>query len=216
MQLLSLIIHLILCYLFVSVFDGREIGAALATNITYFINMIGLELYCCISESVKQTYIGRPDRRVFLNIGTFLALSIPSALMTCFEWWCFEILAIFAGLIDIESLAAQVICVNILSLIYMLPLGASYAASAFTGYFLGKMKIEQGKKYSRLTIVFNILVTLLIIIVLLVFHDQITVLFTKDRATVKIIGKVLYFMTVFIFFDTIHGVQVGIIRGLGL
>lgn len=62
--------------------------------------------------------------------------------MCCFEWWCFEILAIFAGLIDIESLAAQIICVNILSLIYMLPQGASYAASAFTGYFLGQMKIE--------------------------------------------------------------------------
>lgn len=63
---------------------------------------------------------------------------------------------------------------------------------------------------------FNILVTLLIIVILIVFHDQICVLFTEDRATVNIISKILYFMTVSTFFDTIHGVQIGIIRGLGL
>lgn len=65
MQIVTLIIHLILCYLFVITFDGREIGAALATNITYILNMLGLEIYCCFSKSVKETYTGGPDRRAF-------------------------------------------------------------------------------------------------------------------------------------------------------
>jgi len=55
---------------------------------------------------VKHTFLGLPDSRAFRNIGTYLAISVPGALMCCFEWWCFEILAIFAGLISIESLAA--------------------------------------------------------------------------------------------------------------
>ena len=136
--------------------------------------------------------------------------------MNAFEWWCFEVLAIFAGLISVEALAAQVICGNIIMLIYMVALGTSFAASAFTGYFLGQMKIDLAKKYARLTILFNIIITVVIILALIVFHDQIASLFTQDPATVEIVGKLIYFMTIFVFFDTIFGVQMGIIRGLGL
>ena len=41
-------------------------------------------------------------------------------------------------------------------------------------------------------------------------------LFTHDAKTVAIIDEVLYILFLYIFFDTIHGVQSGIIRGLGL
>ena len=72
-QLVTLIIHLILCYLFVRVFDGREIGAAIATNITYILNMVSLEVYCNFSKTVKHTYQFLPDRRTVQNIGTYMA-----------------------------------------------------------------------------------------------------------------------------------------------
>jgi len=108
------------------------------------------------------------------------------------------------------------VCTNLVQLIFMIPLGTSYAASAFTGYFLGQMKIDKAKKYSRLTILLNVLATIVIIILLLAFHDQVAALFTSDPGTVEVVNKVLYMMTLYVFFDTIHGVQTGIIRGLGL
>jgi len=98
--------------------------------------------------------------------------------MLCFEWWCFELLAIFSGLMSVEALAAEVIIVNLVALIFMVPLGTAYAASAFTGVFLGRMKIDQAKKYSRLTIVFNIIVTILILLVLGTCQSGIAKLFT--------------------------------------
>ena len=61
--------------------------------------------------------------------------------MLCFEWWVFELLAIFSGLMSVEALAAEVVIVNIVTFIFMVPLGTSYAASALTGVFLGEMKI---------------------------------------------------------------------------
>ena len=98
----------------------------------------------------------------------------------------------------------------------MVPLGTAYAASAFTGVFLGRGKTDLAKKYSRLTILFNVIVTVIILIVLWTCHDSISHLFTKDVPTVAIISEVLPILTLYIFFDTIHGVQSGIIRGLGL
>lgn len=49
-----------------------------------------------------------------------------------------------------------------------------------------------------------------------VFRDGISRIFTHDDGTVSIILDVFGMIGVYIFFDTIHGVQSGIIRGLGL
>jgi len=64
--------------------------------------------------------------------------------------------------------------------------------------------------------VFNVLVTIIILILLGTLHDGISALFTKDEKTVLIVNDVLVILLLYIFFDTIHGVQSGIIRGLGL
>lgn len=78
------------------------------------------------------------------------------------------------------------------------------------------MKIDQAKKYARLTLLFNVLVTIIICIVLLTAHRGIANIFTKELKVVSIIDEVLNMLVLYVFFDTIHGVQSGIIRGLGL
>jgi len=66
-------------------------------------------------------------------------------LMLCFEWWAFELLAIFTGLLGVKDLAAEVVIINIVSFIFMLPLGISYAASALVGNKLGEGKVKEAK-----------------------------------------------------------------------
>lgn len=126
--------------------------------------------------------------------------------MLCFEWWVFELLAIFSGLMSVDALAAEVIVVNLVTLIFMVPLGTAYAASAFTGYFLGQQKIDKAKKYSRLTLVFDVFLTIIILIILGTAHEAIASLFTKEAKIVAIVNDVLFVLMVYIFFDTIHGV----------
>lgn len=141
-QLGTLILHFLWSYLFIVVFDWREVGAALATNITYILNNILIDIYCSTSKNMQRTHKMWPDKRSFENLCTYLAIGIPGACMLCFEWWVFELLAVFSGLMSVEALAAEVIIVNMVSLIFMVPLGTGYAASAFTGYFLGQRKID--------------------------------------------------------------------------
>jgi len=127
-----------------------------------------------------------------------------------------EILAIFSGLISVEALAAQVVIVNVASFIFMVPLGISFAASAFTGVFLGRGKVNEAKKYSRLTLLFNLLVTVVILVIVWTCNNEISRFFTKDAKIVAIIDQVLVILMLYIFFDTLHGVLSGIVRGLGL
>ncbi len=68
--------------------------------------------------------------------------------MVCFEWWAFELLAIFSGYISVEALAAEVVIINIVSFIFMMPLGISYAASSLTGYYIGQGNVRMAKKFA--------------------------------------------------------------------
>jgi len=85
-------------------------------------------------------------------------------LMLCFEWWAFELLAIFTGLLGVNELAAEVVIINMVSFIFMLPLGISYSASALTGNYLGEGKIDLAKRFATLTVVFDIILTTIIVI----------------------------------------------------
>ena len=214
-QCITLVFHFLWCWLFISHLGMRETGAALASNITYIGNMVICDIWCYSNADIRKTY-AKPSLDMIKDIGTYLKIGIPGACMICFEWWVFELLAIFSGLMSVDALAAEVIIVNVVGFVFMIPLGTAYAASALTGVFLGEQKIDKAKKYSRYCLVFIIFITVIVLIIMTIFRDGISRIFTHDDGTVSIIMDVFGMIGVYIFFDTIHGVQSGIIRGLGL
>lgn len=118
------------------------------------------------------------DVKCTQELGPFLRIGIPGMLMLCFEWWAFELLAIFTGLIGVNDLAAEVVIINMISFIFMLPLGISYSASALTGNYLGEGKIDLAKRFAALTILLDVILTTIIVILLYCFADGISELFT--------------------------------------
>ena len=89
------------------------------------------------SETMQKTY-RYPDKRSFQNLGFYLKIGVPGALLTCFEWWAFEVLAFFAGMISITALGAHILTYQWSVLVYMVPMGTAQAASTLTGNFMGK------------------------------------------------------------------------------
>jgi multidrug resistance protein, MATE family len=70
----------------------------------------------------------------------YLKFGIPSTLLVCFEWWAFELLAIFSGWLDESGtqLAAQVALLQMFSMSYMVPMGISFSTSALVGSSIAK------------------------------------------------------------------------------
>ena len=206
-QLITTILHFGLCHLFILKLDMRERGAAAATNITYILNMIMTDFWIRYKKDVDY-----PDMVFWYNakctqeLGTFLQIGIPGMLMLCFEWWAFEFLAIFAGLLSVNDLAAEVVIINMITFIFMLPLGISYSASALTGNFLGEGKIDLAKRFASLTILLDIILTTIVVILMGVFSKGLSELFTKESSVVKIVRDNIWVLLLYIWFDTIHGV----------
>ena len=209
--------HFGFCHVFILKLGMRESGAAAATNITYILNMIICDIWLrVIGDKEFPDMIFWYNRQSFKGLGTFLTIGIPGMLMLCFEWWAFELLAIFAGLLSVNDLAAEVVIINMITFIFMLPLGISYSASALTGNYLGEGKIDLAKRFASLTIVLDIIATTIIVILMGCFSKGLSELFTKETSVVKIVSDNIWVLLLYIWFDTIHGVQSGIIRGLGL
>ena len=204
-QVLTTLLHYVWLVYFVNHLDMKEFGMAIATNLTYISNMIIADIWLRLrSNHEYKEMIFFYDRTAFdsKQMRIFLRIGVPGMFMLCFEWWAFELLA------------AEVVIINIVTFIFMLPLGISCAASAFTGKYLGQRKIISAKKQALMTILVDVILTSFIVLFLGLFRTEIAQLFTSEPNVVRIIENTMWVLLIYIWFDTIHGVQSGIIRGL--
>lgn len=106
-QIATTLFHLPWCLLLISHFEMGVFGAALALNITLVTNFLVQELYLWVRHE-HFAHLKAPFfvRETFQEWTTFLALGIPGTALQCFEWWAFEVLAIFAGYMSNADLAA--------------------------------------------------------------------------------------------------------------
>ena len=140
-------------------------GLAIATDITYISNMVFTDAYLIITKTASKTYV-KFDRDALRGWGYYLKIGIPGACMLCFEWWAFELLAIFSGYLGVVQLAAEVVVINMITFIFMMPLGVSYAASCLVGNYIGERRISLAKRFANYTILFDVILTIIILIIL--------------------------------------------------
>jgi MATE family multidrug resistance protein len=69
----------------------------------------------------------------------------------------------------------------------MIPLGISYTASALTGNYLGEGKYDLAKRFALLTIILNTIIITIFIILMYIYSDKISKLFTHESEVVEII-----------------------------
>jgi MATE family multidrug resistance protein len=110
-------------------------GAPIATSISNILITVALCFY--IANSKSGSHWGGWDASEAFNfdkIKIFLSLGIPGVIMTCAEWWAFEIVALAAGVLGEDYLAVQSVIINTTALTYMFPLGLSVATTIRVGF----------------------------------------------------------------------------------
>lgn len=88
----------------------------------------------------------------------------------------------------------------------MLPLGISYSASALTGNYIGEGKIDLAKKFAKIVVLFNIILTSFIVLALGLARENVAKLFTSEPDIIAIFKDTVWVLLIYIWWDTIHGV----------
>lgn len=144
----TLLLHIPVCYLLIFKLGIGYRGAAIATSISNWLNVVFLILYIRYSSTCKSTWT-RLSVEAFHELPSFFKLAIPSAVMICLEYWSFESLVLLSGLLPNPELETSTlsICLTTLALCYMVPFGIGAAVSTRVGNELGAGR-PQVKKLS--------------------------------------------------------------------
>ncbi|KAH7425298.1 hypothetical protein KP509_11G048600 [Ceratopteris richardii] len=190
-SLATLLCHVPVCAFMVFKSGLGYRGAALANSISYWIDALFLVLYVRFSNSCSQSWVPL-SLEAFQDMKAFLKLAVPSAAMICLEWWSYDVLVILSGLLPNPELetATISICVNTVSLIFMLPMGLSAAASTRIANALGAA-------------------------VLLLVRNFWGLVYSNEDEVVDMVAELAPFLALSTTFDSLQQVLSGVARGAG-
>lgn len=216
-QIVTWTLHVGWCYLFIVTWQMGVHGAAMALNITYILNFTIQELYVKVvrKEVFKEFSAPLFEEESFLDWGMFIKLAVPTTFLMCIEWWAFEFIVIFAGILGVKELAAQIAIMMINGIVFMVPLGLQYSASGLVGNALGKGNPAQAKRLALMCVIVCVTIVSGLSVSLNVWREAIASIFTKDPETIELVASILPALSAFVLLDALHGVQAGNVRALG-
>ncbi|XP_027337421.1 protein DETOXIFICATION 49-like [Abrus precatorius] len=143
---LSIVLHVPINYLLVSVLKLGIKGVALSAVWTNF-NLVGsLIIYILLSGTHKKTWPS-VSWGCLKGFKTLMNLAIPSCISVCLEWWWYEIMILLCGLLvnPHASVASMGVLIQTTALIYIFPSSLSFGVSTRVGNELGAGNPEKAK-----------------------------------------------------------------------
>uniref|UniRef100_A0A8C1H9R4 Multidrug and toxin extrusion protein n=2 Tax=Cyprinus carpio TaxID=7962 RepID=A0A8C1H9R4_CYPCA len=128
--------NVIVNYFLLYWWDFGVYGSAAANTFAQVFNCFAL--FCFIRwQRLHEKTWGGWSSEALQEWGSYMKLAIPSTLMTCFEWWIYEVGGFLAGMLSEVDLAAQHVVIMLAYINYMIPLGMQGAACVRVGNALG-------------------------------------------------------------------------------
>ena len=129
-----------------------------------------------------------------------------------------------SGRIGAQELAAVAIVIQIMTVVFMAPLGVSHAAMVRIGFHIGAAQSGRGAASgvgvaAKAAMLVNVLILSVIGIVIIVFGGDLAARFLApehrdDGIIVALASTLVFSAALFQFFDGLHIVAVGVLRGL--
>lgn len=104
--------------------------------------------------------------------------------MVCMDLWGFSLMTLIAHFLGVNENAGQVILLNVLALLYSIPLGFSSGSCALIGKSIGRGKVATAKMYAKQSIFLVMLVSMIPCICFAFLPREIAELFTYDEAVI--------------------------------
>ncbi|XP_060114987.1 multidrug and toxin extrusion protein 1 [Heteronotia binoei] len=208
------IVNLIANYVFIYELEMGVRGSAWANTIAQYSQAIFLFLYIRWKKLHVETW-GGWSSECLQEWDVFLALAVPSMLMTCIEWWTFEIGSFLIGLLSVVELSAQSIIYEVSTVVFMIPFGIGTSASVLVGNALGAGDEEEAKRISVVTILCTVAFALLMDVILIASKDVLAYIFTSDEEITGLVAWVMPVYMAFHLFEALCCSGGGILRGTG-
>ncbi|PON71050.1 Multi antimicrobial extrusion protein [Trema orientale] len=212
----TLCLHIPLCWVLVFKSGLGNLGGALAISISYSLNAIILGLYMKYSPSCEKTR-APISLEMFHGIREFFRFAIPSAIMTCLEWWSFELLILMSGILPNPQLETSVlsVCLQTISTLYTIPYGLGSAASTRVSNELGAGNPQAARIATFAVMFLTIAETSIVTTTLFLSRHVFGYVFSNEKEVVDYVTEMAPLVCISVILDSIQGVLSGVARGCG-
>ncbi|XP_024608262.1 multidrug and toxin extrusion protein 2-like isoform X11 [Neophocaena asiaeorientalis asiaeorientalis] len=201
-------------YVLVSVLGLGVRGSACANTVSQFTQAVFL-LLCVVKKKLHLDTWAGWSSQCLQGWGPFFRLAVPSMLMTCIEWWAYEIGSFLMGRLSVLDLSAQAIIYEVATVVYMIPMGLSIAVCFRVGTALGAADTVQAKRSAVSGTLCTVGTSLVVGTLLGLLRNKLGHIFTNDEEVVALVGKVLPLYVIFHLFEAVCCLYGGVLRGTG-
>ncbi|KAM6589022.1 hypothetical protein CsatA_011627 [Cannabis sativa] len=212
----SICCHVPLCWTLVFKCGLQHCGAAISIGISYWLNVILLVLYMTFSSSCKSTRVPISPE-LFQGFGEFFRFAIPSAAMSCLEWWSFEIITLLSGLLPNPQLETSVlsVCMSTIATLYTIPEGLGSAGSTRVSNELGAGKPRAARLAVGAVMFLSVSESIIVSSALFAGRKAFGYFFSNDKEVVDYAMNMAPLVCLSVIFDSLHATLSGIARGCG-
>ncbi|CAD5186393.1 unnamed protein product [Musa acuminata subsp. malaccensis] len=212
--------HIFICWVLVYISGFGSKGAALATSISYWINVFLLVIYVKFSQACKETWTGLSWESL-KDVFDFLTLAVPSAFMICVEFWSFEMVVLLSGLLPDPKLETSVLSISILVslntmwMVYMIPTGLSSAVSIRVSNELGAGQPQAASLSVHVVLIIAIMEGLVVALITILVRNVWGYLYSYEEDVIKYVSIMMPVLAISDFMDGIQCTLSGAARGCG-
>jgi len=217
-NIISSILHVGWCGLFVLHFQLGNSGAGLANGVTWTCQWLLIALYVtriAPKLGMKRRDVWLPGPGTFNSWKSYLKVAIPCVLQMGSEWWFWEICALLVGFLGTVPLAAHVAANQFIALTFMPAVGISSAAAALVGKMLGANRPKEAKTFVKVTLAVNLVVWLMIASLMTFGQHFIAGIYVKPGEVKTLIQSLLIIFAFADLPDTTQHIMSGALRGMG-
>ncbi|MBC1435874.1 MATE family efflux transporter [Listeria rocourtiae] len=189
-------------------------GSGYATGITYWIVLLVTIILIQSQKRLRDFHIFSGFVKFdWGKIREIIKLGVPNGLTILFEVSIFSAVTVFMGRFGTDTIAAHQSAISVPTLLYAFPLSIAAALTILVGFETGAKRIADAKKYRHIGMISAISIGVLNGVLLLVFRDQISLLYTSDPKLADLITHFLIYAVLFQFADALLSPVLGALRG---
>ncbi|MBC1795108.1 MATE family efflux transporter [Listeria booriae] len=190
------------------------VGSGYATGITYWIVLLVTIILIQNQKRLRNYHIFSGFQRFSLEkMKEIIKLGVPNGLTILFEVSIFSAVTVFMGRFGTDTIAAHQSAISVPTLLYAFPLSIAAALTILVGFETGAKRLLDAKKYRHIGMVSAIAIGVVNGVLLLLFRDQIALLFTNDPKLADLITHFLIYAVLFQFADALLSPVLGALRG---
>ncbi|KAM7516874.1 hypothetical protein LguiA_006457 [Lonicera macranthoides] len=214
-SLVAFVIHIFISWLFVYQYELGVVGAAIALDISWWILVLGMLGYV-VGGGCPQTWNGF-SIHAFSGLWEFLKLSASSGVMLCLENWYYRILILMTGNLKDATIAVDAlsVCMGINGWEMMIPLAFFAATGVRVANELGAGNGKAAKFATKVSVVQSTMVGVLFAVIILIFQDKLTLLFSSSAEVQDAVNKFSYLLAFTILLNSVQPVLSGVAVGSG-